>query len=253
MKFNKNRAIQILSFLAWGGLAGLFFMGSISAVDSQGKREIKEVKYYLEHLSDGNDLITVDEIRDRVFKTYNLDFVGVEIERLDLVGLEEILLKEPFIVDVDAYVDSRDILHLDISQRTPILRVMGLDGSNYYLDANGTKLPLSKHFTARVPVLSGSVSEYQEDFLTTENSLKQAFRIIEASRNDDFVASWLEGLYVNRNHDIWMTGNVGDFKVIFGDDHEIDKKFTKMKKFFKKGLKITGWKNIESIDLKYDR
>ncbi|MBK8504262.1 MAG: hypothetical protein IPL46_19885 [Saprospiraceae bacterium] len=253
MKWNKDRSLLMLSAIGWCSVAFLFFMGASAAIEDKAHKTITKVDYHLMHLTDGNDLITVDEIKRKILKAYDLDLVGVEVDHLDLEGLETILLEEAFIVSVAAYVDSREVLHVDISQRTPVLRVMGLDGSNYYLDIRGVKLPLSKHFTARVPIISGAVSEYQRDFLKNGNSLRAAFRIVQAAREDELLDAWLEGIYVHNNDDLWLTGNVGDFKVIFGDDTQVDEKILKLKSFFKNGLKLTGWKNIESINLKYDK
>ena len=253
MKFNRSRSLQVLATIGWCALAVLFFMGASAAIEVKGHKGVKQVEYHLIHLTDGNDLITVEEIKGKVLKTYNLDLVGVEIDRLDLEGLENVLQEEAFIVDADAYVDAKEVLHIDISQRTPVLRVMGIDGSNYYLDADGYRLPLSRHFTARVPIVSGGVSEYKSDFLKSKNSLRSAFNLIKAAREDEFLSAWLEGIYVHNDGDLWLSGNVGDFKVIFGDDSKIDDKIKKMKAFFSNGLKITGWKNIESINLKYEK
>ena len=253
MKWNKDRILLMLSAIAWCSVAILFFMGASAAIEDKAHKAITKVDYHLMHLTDGNDLITVDEIKRKILKAYDLDLVGVEVDHLDLEGLETILLEEAFIVSADAYIDSKEILHIDIAQRTPVLRVMGLDGSNYYLDLEGVRLPLSKHFTARVPIVSGVVSEYQNEFLKSSNSLSAAFKLVQAAREDELMDAWLEGIYVHNGEELWLTGNVGDFKVIFGDDTHIDKKILKLKSFFKNGLKLTGWKNIESINLKFDK
>lgn len=253
MKWNKDRSLKILAILGWCSVAILFFMGASAAVESKAHHGIKNVEYHLIHLEDGNDLITVEEIKDKILKTYNLDLVGVEVDLLDLEGLENVLRAEPFIVNADAYIDAKEVLHIDIAQRAPILRVMGLDGSNFYLDNNGFKLPLSRHFTARVPIVSGGVSEYKNDFLENKNSLRSAYHLVKKAREDEFLNAWMEGIYVHRDGDLWLSGNVGDFKVIFGDENNLDRKIGKLKTFFSTGLKITGWRNIETIDLRYEK
>jgi cell division protein FtsQ len=253
MKWNNNRFFDILSAIGWTSVCILFLMGTSAAIDAKAQHTISRVEYHLVHLTDGNDLITVEEIKAKVLNTFRLDLVGVEVDLLDLEGLENVLEQEAFIVDTDAYIDSRDVLHVDIDQRTPILRVMGLDGSNYYLDAEGIKLPLSQHFTARVPVVSGAVTEFYPDFLTGKNSLRSAYNLVKSARKDELLNAWLEGIYVHNDGDLWLSGNLGDFKVIFGDDANIDGKVKKLKTFFKDGLKVTGWKNLDHINLKYDR
>jgi hypothetical protein len=102
MKWNKNRILKILTILAWGSTTVLFLMGAAAAREEKGRHTIKEVSYHLIHLTDGNDLITVEEIQKKVLDTYNLDLRGVEIDHLDLEILEEVLRKEPFIVQADA-------------------------------------------------------------------------------------------------------------------------------------------------------
>ncbi len=250
--WHTDQTKRIFSTLMWVAIAGLFFIVSVAAVKDHESHVIQDVEYNLVHLTNGNDLITIEEIKDKVFEAYKLDLAGVEIDLLDLKELEEILLREAFIVSADAYIDARSILHLDIQQRTPIVRIMTQDGSNFYLDAEGVRLPLSKHFTARVPVVTGAVSTYRDDFLISNNSLKTAYNVVNAARQDKFLDAWLESVFVRGKDDLWLTGNLGSFKVIFGDDQNIDRKFHKLKAFFKDGLKVTGWKNLESINLKFD-
>lgn len=249
MKIKTQKVATFFTTIGWVALGVLFLMGFNTALIEQEGETINEVEYHLKHLTDGNDLITVDEIRNKVFEVYDIDLVGVKLDHLDLEELEKYILEEAFIVRSDAYLDSKNVLHIDICQRTPVMRVMSRDGSDFYLDADGVKLPLSKHFTARVPVVTGAVANYTEDFLSTKNNLKSAFDIVMASRSDVFLGPWLESIHVHRNHELWLNGNVGNFKVQFGDGESIPQKITKMRKFFQQGLAVTGWKNIESIRL----
>ncbi|MCD8495579.1 MAG: hypothetical protein LRY45_02460 [Bacteroides graminisolvens] len=51
--------------------------------------------------------------------------------------IERVLEEDPFVVDADAYVDSRSRVNVKISQREPMLRIIDNNGLNYYLDADG--------------------------------------------------------------------------------------------------------------------
>ena len=243
--------LGILKGVAWTCLAAGFMLLSAASVSSNETKEVRRVVYHLEHLTNGNDLITIEEIKEKILATYDLDLVGVEIERLDLEDLENILQEEAFIVDADAYVDAQNLLHIDISQRTPILRVMDRAGNNYYLDCEGVRLPLSNHFAARVPIVSGAVSAFSMHIDSTKGSLKEAFEIVKASRDDAFVEAWMEGIHVTNNQEILLNGNLGKFDVVFGKATNIQEKFEKLKIFFKSGLQITGWNDVQSINLKY--
>ena len=247
----KLNFLQVTKRLAWLALAAAFLVICAAAISSVEVEKIKAVVYSLDHLSDGNDLITLDEIKEKILATYDIDLVGVDIERIDLADIEQILQEEAFIVAADAYIDAQGKLHLDISQRTPILRVMDLSGNNYYLDCDGVKLPLSKHFTARVPIASGAVSPFTSPVDSSEGSLQDVFHIVKTARKDDLVNAWLEGVHVTNHQEIHLHGNLGKFDVIFGDASNTREKFEKMKRFFEAGLPATGWNDIESINLKF--
>ena len=235
-------------------LSGLaLIVGTMASVNVQQAKETVAVNYRLDHLEDGNDLITVDEVKERIFKAYEIDLVGVALDHIDLVDIERLLSEEAFIRKADAYVDSKETLHVDIVQRTPLLRIMDISGNNYYLDTEGVKLPLSKHFTARVPVVSGAVEPYRMGFDTTETRLKEVFEIVKLARQDAFMDAWLESIYVDREGEIVLQGNVGSFEVIFGDASNLQEKVDKMKNFMRNGISLVGWKELESINVKYNR
>ncbi len=119
------------------------------------------------------------------------------------------------------------------------------------MDNDGVRLPLSDHFTARVPVITGSVSEFEAAFFYNKNALTSVFNVVKAARADHFLSAWLEGVHVQSNHDLILTGNVGKFNVLFGKSENIGEKFENLKIFLKKGVKTRGWNQIQSINLKY--
>ena len=244
---------QILMASGWMAAAVLMFLAWSSAVSANEGQTVKDVQYHLAHLSDGNDLITVEEVEQKILAAYQVDFRDVQVGNLDLQNLEEILIEEAFIVDAQAYVDANEVLHIDIAQRTPIMRVMDIQGRNYYLDSEGIRLPLSKHFTARVPVVTGYAAAYTSGLDTVQNNLGAAFRIVRDARADEFMHAWLDVVNIHNSGEIILLGNVGRFKVLFGDDEDRKKKIEKLKTFFKEGLKITGWRDLESINVKYDK
>ena len=242
---------KIVRGVAWLALSICFLGLCAASVSNAESKKINKVIYRLNHLTNGNDLITVEEIKKKILATYDLDLVGVEVDRIDLADVEYILQEEAFIVETDAYVDAQEQLHIEISQRTPILRVMDLSGNNYYVDAEGIQLPLSKHFTARVPIISGAVNDFYLNVDSTAGSIQEVFKIVKAAREDDFLLAWMEGIHVTNNQEILLNGNLGKFDVIFGEAENIQEKFEKMKIFFESGLSVTGWNDIESINLKY--
>ena len=227
---------------------GLF----LSAVENKHDDHVKEVIYTIRHLHDGNDLITLEEIKDIVFKTFDLDLKGVPVVQLDLNHIERILVDDAFIVNVDAYIDAKQRLHIDVTQRIPILRVIQLDGMSYYLDSESVKLPLSKNFTARVPVITGHVETYRNEFLDSiGGSLKAVFKTVELVREDPVLHAWLEEIHVDHQKELVLYGNIGNFLVLLGEGTDLEKKLKKMKVFLIEGMMNVGWNTPCTINLKF--
>jgi cell division protein FtsQ len=243
---------QLIRVVFWAALmvvtGGLF----LSAVGEKHDDVVLDVKYSIHHLHDGNDLITLEEVEDIVFETFDLDLKGIPVDQLDLNHIERVLINDAFIVKTDAYMDANKVLHIDVIQRIPILRVIQLDGTSYYLDSEGVKLPLSKNFTARVPVVTGHVDPFESEFLNSEEGcLKTVFRTVEAMRREPVLQAWLEEIHVDHRKELILYGNVGNFVILFGDGNEVEKKLNKMKVFFQKGMMKIGWNTPCTLNLKY--
>ena len=241
----------IYSF-TWGVGALVLIYVSLAAVSNQQVKSITGVLFDLNHLSDGNDLITLDEIKEKVLKTYEFDLDQLEVDHVDLEDIEKLLSDEPFIAEAHTYIDAKQRLHVDITQRKPILRVMNLNGSDYYIGGDGIRLPLSQHFTARVPVITGFIPDFEIDFLKTDNALRKAFRAVNFAREDDFLNAWLEGIHLTQNGEMILLGNVGSFKVHLGSDDDLEEKVEKLKIFFRERIATRGWRHIDEINLIYE-
>ncbi|MFT7588260.1 MAG: cell division protein FtsQ [Limisphaerales bacterium] len=104
-------------------------------------------------------------------------FNNVEIAKVDLAFIEAELELIPHIKNAEAWIGNGCALNIEIAQRTPLVRVMHNEAVSYYLDINGKKMPLSRKFTARVPVISGlplSVSELAIMDVTVREEIMQS-------------------------------------------------------------------------------
>ncbi len=200
----------------------------------------------------GEDLLTEAEVGLILEREIGDQLFHLPLRDLDLQSIEYSLKKEQLVARARVFVSGQRRLYVEIEQRRPILRVMAMSGEQYYVDATGSKMPLSKHFTARVPIVTGDVGNYLTDFLTADNSLHRAFRLVEAVAADDVLSAWLTGVHVQANQDLYLTGMLGDFRVIVGDVMGLDDKLARLKVFLRDGLTHTGWRNLEYINLKYE-
>ena len=85
--------------------------------------------------------------------------IGKDLERVRTKTLERELAKHPLIDQVECYKTPSGKLCIEVTQRTPILRVMSANGENYYLDNKGTVMPPDAKCVAHLAVVTGNVEK----------------------------------------------------------------------------------------------
>ena len=102
----------------------------------------------------GNVFIDEEEVLKVIKHGYG-DIRDVHIVEVDKDSMERVLIKNPVIKSAQVYYSLDGNFHVEITQRTPVLRVMS--GEGYYVDEDGEMMPLSGKYSARVVVATGNV------------------------------------------------------------------------------------------------
>jgi len=179
--------------------------------------------------------------------------VGRWLNRINIHLLENKLKANPFIEMAKIYVDMDGIIHVQIEQREPVLRILNLTNQDFYIDRNGFKIPTSPIFTAGVLVASGFILE---DFSGLVDTLKTGIAhdlYVTALfiRKDTLWNDQIEQLYVNVQNEIEMVPRIGNHKIILGNADSLQVKFRNLLLFYKEALPKVGWDAYKSINLKY--
>lgn len=180
--------------------------------------------------------------------------VGRRLDGINIQDLENKLKANPFIEYAKVYLDMDGVLHADVRQRVPILRIFNLSGQDYYVDQNGLKVPLSDHFTPKVLVANGEIVEsFDGKVDTLKNQMsKDLFHMAQFIDKDPLWADQIVQLYVDDHKDIELVPRVGNQKIIFGDVDGMEDKFRNLKLFYKKAIPKVGWDAYSIINLKFD-
>lgn len=198
----------------------------------------------------GKTFLVPEEVEAIVKENYVGGTLAVPVNELDVKMIEEDLNADPFIEHADVFLDVQNKLHVRVSERKPILRVLDAAGGNYYMDAEGIKVPISSNFAARVPVATGNIPAFIEG--GENNGLKGIKDLAEFIYQDEFLSAFIEQIHVEENGDYILAPKIGKQKIIFGTPTDIPAKFRKMRIFYKEGLSREGWRKYETINLKYD-
>jgi cell division protein FtsQ len=146
-------------------LFGFIILGLIIlAVDVRKEKPIVEIKTEIKALPDSSFLIEEEDVLVELDRGLGFQVIGQSFKTIDLNRIETLLEKNPFIKDAEVFLDSRNRLGIHIIQRKPIVRVINNRGDQYYLDEEGIKLPLSKHFAVNIITATGEYPPFSPDF-----------------------------------------------------------------------------------------
>lgn len=198
------------------------------------------------------DLIRDVDILKILKVAFEDDIATLNVKSVDVGRVEEVLEREPMILNAEAYFDINNRLQIRIEQREPILRVLDNNGQSYYLDKTGVKMQTSRYYAVRVPVATGAVPPHTPDFLSKSNYLlKDVFYIAERIKTDAFLAALVQEIHVDAGGDIILIPTLGDQKIKIGSIVDLDDKLDRLKIFYDKAMPYEGWKTYSSINLKY--
>ncbi len=234
--------------------AGLFILAIvvIAAVKRKSGAEIVEIVADIQPMSNGFNLIRQAEVEEILHKGFGFTLRGVHFDELDINRIERVLEADPFIKETEAYVDGGNNLQLEIVQREPVIRIIDAQNANYYLDSEGIRMPLSKHFTARVLVATGNIPPYSPDVLKRKKYLlKDIFDLGTKIAANDFLNPLVEQVYVNKEGEMILVPKIGNQKILIGNIENIEDKLYRLEQFYKKALPFEGWDKYSLINLKF--
>jgi cell division protein FtsQ len=241
------RAI-LFGFLWFISLSGLITLMSFIEVKKSALK-CKDVKVLLPGQF---NFIERDEV-DRILMQNGGAMLGKDMNDINIHKLENALKANPFIEFAKVYADMTGVIHVQIRQREPVLRVVNMANLHFYIDGNGNKIPLSDNYTAKVLVASGLI---EEDFSGRVDTLKtkmarDLFRTALYIKSDTLWDNQIEQLFVDLKGDIEMVPRVGGHKIILGSADSLQIKFRNLLVFYKKAIPKVGWDTYKTINLKY--
>jgi len=234
---------------------GTFFLvAAIIVMMVQRKKANRATDVILEisALQSGDFLIKAEDVMEIIERSFGHEIVGEPLGDIDMERIERVLEETPFVLSADAFVDAEEVVHLEIKQREPILRIMDKDGQQYYLDQTGVRMKRSDHYTARVLVATGNIPPFDPEFLRTEdNNLRSVFELTEKILKDEFLENLVGQIHVGRENEIQMVPIVGDQRIILGSLEELDDKIFRLKTFYQEAMSRMGWNKYKTINLKF--
>jgi cell division protein FtsQ len=168
------------------------------------------------------------------------------VQSFDLRRLEMTLDRNIWVQKSRLFFDNNNVLHIEVTERTPVTRIFTVDGNSFYLDSNGVQLPILTQLPVRLPVFTGYPAHRQADSL-----LVTGVRRISAFLRED--SSWMtqiEQVSITADRTFELEREVGP-RVSFGDGNDIAAKFHRLLLFDQQVLSRVGLERYDRIDVSY--
>ena len=349
--------------LMWAAVAAYVIWAGASARRVRMAKRVGGLEIEVVDSSSQGHLVSAAMVRGWISQS-GIETIGTAVDAVDLTGIERLIARNGFVDEVAAYVSYDGVLHVAISQRKPLLRLL-TDGLNAYVtpegyvfaaprasslyvsgghgfvpsafsgvvcgecpgacrsafagdrkpdrrNSNGRSIP-STAASWRTTAMSrpcaacassgsggvwrapGSSNERVDALREKKAALRRTYRyrarvireeieridgrqeaerakqkkleksyedfmklltFVESVENDDFWRSEVVQIAAHTTPsgalEVELTPRSGRFTILFGRLEEVERKFGKLERFYRRGLPSIGWNEYRTIDIRYN-
>lgn len=144
-------------------------------------------------------------------------------------------------------------VNIEVLLRKPIARLQFANKADAYLDTLGEVIPISHHFSFRVPIV-----EIKKNNLEIKKNLKydeygiMLFSLLHHIYSNDFLNAQIAYILVRPEGNIDLYSQVGGECIEFGKPNDFAKKFAKLILYYKKIVPYKGWHKYKRINLEFE-
>lgn len=194
----------------------------------------------IEFVGDQNLYITQGVVNKLLIQNFgNLE--NVPKEKLALNAIEKAIEANQMVKSAQVFLTIHGTLASKIVQRRPIGRIAG--DVQFYLDEDGTQMPLSASHSARVPIITGKI---------TGKSLEDAYKILNYINADDFLRKNVIGIHIKAEGKYQLRFRTEQFTVNLGGVENLEEKFNKFKAFYAKANMDNTLENYDIVSLEFN-
>ena len=185
----------VLVTLLWVMVVAYMVYAAALARTDREKGRVRSMRIALLDSTDRGTLIAEREIFE-LFARHDLKTVDEPLSQLDMQQIEQVIARNGFVADVKAYLTGDDILHIDLRQRSPILRLR-LNGMDSYVSREGYLFPAPPRSALYVPVLTGDYrpivganfhGSLREEVDRRQGEIDSVIRLLEREKYPHYLA-----------------------------------------------------------------
>ena len=156
----------------------------------------------------------------------------------------------PYLKRISASTSVSGNIVVRATQRRPIMRLY-YESKEYYVDDECVVMPSSREGACNVLVASGQFTEpLRTDSINAQvKALWEVAHFLDQNRKYNGI---IDQLYALPNAEVMMVPKLGNHTVELGTTADLERKFSHLLTFYRKGMPRAGWDTYSRISLKYD-
>ena len=239
---------KILKIATWIGIAA-WFVVVLGFVSSESNRVLCNRMDVI--LSDTllHRFVTRSDVR-YILEESDFQLQGYPIDEINIRSLEATLEKNAYIRNAEVSTDISGRLEVYVEQRVPLVRIMPEGKRGFYLDREGTILPLSEQYTPLIMIASGNISMPERSGEAT-GQLEEIFGFCSKLSEHPLWSEQIVQIYVNKSGEYELIPRVGAHHILMGSMEDWEIKLRNLELLYKQGLSRHGWNSYGTINLKY--
>lgn len=200
----------------------------------------------------GNYFINEQDVISQITANGDLSVIGMPFYDIDLKKIEQKVRLNKFVYDAQVYRSLNGQLMVDVIQNKPIARIISDKIKDRYISTEGEVLPVSNRYTARTVLISGWYADHLAVHeLQDQEYGQQLYDMLQYINNDPFWKAQVAQLEIDKKGNILIYTQVSKQVVEFGTPVDYDKKFKKLRLFYKRILPGKGWNSYDRVSVKY--
>ena len=144
----------VLMILAWGAILAYILYALSLTRQHHDSLHIGEVKIEILDSTATSRLVS-GEIVEKQLKKRGFKLVGESVSDVEFLAIKEQIEKNDFIERADIYTTLSGVMHIDITQRKPVMRLL-VNGYNSYITSSGYIFRTPKESAYYTPVITGT-------------------------------------------------------------------------------------------------
>ena len=179
--------------------------------------------------------------------------VGRKLSEIKFQDIEKAIEKLPYVSNAEVSSDMDGIVNISVQQREVVLRVVNVNGREYYVDSEGNKVPVTLKYVPHVLVANGNIREgYGKSLEPVESKMvKDLVKVVNHVKGDDLWENQIVQIYVNEQNDIELIPRVGKEVLVIGSADSLDYKLDRIENYYKNILPKVGADAYARVNVKY--